>query len=298
MSELQKIQDEAVRLYRQCASIPSIASGSVSVNDKTLIINSTWSQRNLELNKKRAFNRKFYYSLDSIESGKCFEENFPRQVEAEQLCCESKSGQFQAVVRKIPADQKNKEETQNIEIWSKSGCIKCYTSDAVLDKHGKINDDGTFGCLIWSPCERYLLYVAEKKFPKATSYFEVKKESENTEEKSEKGKKYEFKEDWGEQLVGVHVTVLVVLDTEKDEVRVLDGIPDDICPGQAIWAPGGDGVIFCGQNHEPYRLGLKYCHNRKSGIYYLSLDGKSCGMFVYVMYCWISCDMYLSVGQL
>jgi hypothetical protein len=43
-----------------------------------------------------------------------------------------------------------------------------------------------------------------------------------------------FKEDWGEQLVGVHVTVLVVLDTEKDEVRVLDGIPDNISPGQVM----------------------------------------------------------------
>ena len=43
-----------------------------------------------------------------------------------------------------------------------------------------------------------------------------------------------FKEDWGEQLVGVHVTVLVVLDTEKDEVKVLDGIPDNISPGQVM----------------------------------------------------------------
>ncbi|CAB4023761.1 acylamino-acid-releasing enzyme-like, partial [Paramuricea clavata] len=46
----------------------------------------------------------------------------------------------------------------------------------------------------------------------------------------------------------------------------------------AIWASDGNGVIFCGRDHEPYRLGLKYCHNRKSGIYYLSLDGKSCEM--------------------
>ena len=39
-------------------------------------------------------------------------------------------------------------------------------------------------------------------------------------------------------MVGVHATVLVVLDTEKDEVKVLDGIPDNICPGQVIWPTG------------------------------------------------------------
>ena len=32
------------------------------------------------------------------------------------MCCESKSGQFKGILRKIPADKKNKEDTQNIEV--------------------------------------------------------------------------------------------------------------------------------------------------------------------------------------
>lgn len=79
----QKFQDEAVSLYRKCALIPSITDASISVKDKTLSIYSTWSQRNLELNNKRTFSRRFHYSLNGDgcpEDGKRFEDNFPRQM--------------------------------------------------------------------------------------------------------------------------------------------------------------------------------------------------------------------------
>ena len=33
---------------------------------------------------------------------------------------------------------------------------------------------GQFGNLRWSPCEEYLLYIAEKKKPKTTSFFDAK----------------------------------------------------------------------------------------------------------------------------
>ena len=82
-SFLQNFQDEAVRLYRKCALIPSITNGKISVKGKTLSIDSTWSQRNLQLNNKRTFSRRFYYSLNGDgcpEGGKCFDENFPRQT--------------------------------------------------------------------------------------------------------------------------------------------------------------------------------------------------------------------------
>ena len=39
---------------------------------------------------------------------------------------------------------------------------------------------GQFGSLVWSASEKYLLYVAEKKLPKAVSYFEKQKGKVNT----------------------------------------------------------------------------------------------------------------------
>ncbi|XP_023275750.1 acylamino-acid-releasing enzyme-like [Seriola lalandi dorsalis] len=41
----------------------------------------------------------------------------------------------------------------------------------------------------------------------------------------------------------------------------------------ALWAPGGQSVVFVGWYHEPFRLGLKFCSNRRSALFKLDLDG-------------------------
>lgn len=103
------------------------------------------------------------------------------------------------------------------------------------------------------------------------------------------GEQFVFAEDWGEALVGKSCPVLCVLDIEGDNVSVLE-VPENISPGQvgktltaitnafvgvfvmfvvlslslqAFWAPGDTGVVFVGWWHEPFRLGLKYCPNRR-----------------------------------
>lgn len=103
------------------------------------------------------------------------------------------------------------------------------------------------------------------------------------------GEQFVFHEDWGEALVNKSCPVLCVLDIEGDNVSVLEGVPESISPGQvcammhvfvhfwyaptllilsflslqAFWAPGDTGVVFVGWWHEPFRLGLKYCPNRR-----------------------------------
>ncbi|RMX52916.1 hypothetical protein pdam_00010942 [Pocillopora damicornis] len=135
---------------------------------------------------------------------------------------------------------------------------------------------GQFGSLVWSASEKYLLYVAEKKLPKAVSYFEKQKgDAAADKPPPEKGNKFEFKDDWGEQLVSKCSPVIVVYDMESDEIRVLEGVPDNLSAGQVRWGPNDDSVVFVGWLHEPYRLGLIYCPIRKNALYSLSLDGKS-----------------------
>ncbi len=34
---------------------------------------------------------------------------------------------------------------------------------------------------------------------------------------------------------------------------------------KGLWAPNGRGVVFVGQWNEPFRLGLKFCSNRRWG---------------------------------
>ncbi|XP_056129296.1 acylamino-acid-releasing enzyme isoform X4 [Lampris incognitus] len=144
-----------------------------------------------------------------------------------------------------------------------------------------------FGCLVWSHSETHLLYVAEKKRPKAESFFQtelpesssVGDEEENMKaerKEATRGEQFVFYEDWGETLVSKSLPVLCVLDIEGSNVSVLEGVPENISPGQAFWAPGDTGVVFVGWWHEPFRLGLTYCPNRRSSLFYVDLTGGKC----------------------
>uniref|UniRef100_A0A669DNP9 acylaminoacyl-peptidase n=1 Tax=Oreochromis niloticus TaxID=8128 RepID=A0A669DNP9_ORENI len=70
-------------------------------------------------------------------------------------------------------------------------------------------------------------------------------------------------EDWGEALTNRSEPAICVVDLEIGAVSVLEGVPPDVSPGQALWAPGSQSVFFIGWYHEPFRLGLKFCSNRR-----------------------------------
>ena len=106
------------------------------------------------------------------------------------------------------------------------------------------------------------------------------------------GEQFVYREDWGEALSTRSVPVLCVLDIEGSSVSVLEGVPEHLSPGQvrmgrggnqrrevsggsgglsrsppvspqAFWSPGDTGVVFVGWWHEPFRLGLQHCTNRR-----------------------------------
>lgn len=96
-------------------------------------------------------------------------------------------------------------------------------------------------------------------------------------------------------MVSKSTPVLCVLDIESGNISVLEGVPDNVSPGQvstdsacltpgvwepslnccplftlapgfglqAFWAPGDTGVVFVGWWHEPFRLGIRFCSNRR-----------------------------------
>ncbi|XP_046841558.1 acylamino-acid-releasing enzyme-like [Xenia sp. Carnegie-2017] len=252
-------------------------AGRLSVEEDQLKVESEWAQRNLTLNGKRVFLKTFYFKLNvnSQVDGKYLEVP-PTQLNNKQISCSTKTGNLTAIVRKIAGDAK-KNDTQHIEIWSRTHCIKCYTLENVLSKHGTIHNNDEISCLEWSPCQRYLLYIAERLPSKTESYFADKKEKSSTEdEKLEKGDKFAYKQNFGEQMNNVYDTVIAILDTKNDDVKVIEGLPDNIRPGASLWSQDGRSLIFCGHIVAPFILGVKYCRNRKTGIYLLSLDDNSC----------------------
>uniref|UniRef100_A0A8C7Z5G1 Acylamino-acid-releasing enzyme n=1 Tax=Oryzias sinensis TaxID=183150 RepID=A0A8C7Z5G1_9TELE len=266
--------EEIAKLYRELSLYPSLSRADVGpvitsqYGGKYSNIYTEWSQRDLERNENVKFCRQYIVFHDdkslvySGASGNCTE------IRGEVLSKDSPSGEMKAVVRECTVKG---EEKQFLEIWSKNIKMKSINLTA-LKKHGKVYEDEQFGCLVWSHSETHLLYVAEKKRPKAESFFQVC----FFYQPAIYGEQFAYHEDWGEALVNKSCPVLCVLDIEGDNVSVLEGVPDDISPGQAFWAPGDTGVVFVGWWHEPFRLGLKFCPNRRSSLFYVDLTGGKC----------------------
>lgn len=87
-----------------------------------------------------------------------------------------------------------------------------------------------------------------------------------------KGKEYLYKQDWGEQLVSKKQSVIGMYDLRDDSVHVLDGVPENVCPAQVIWAADGKHLFGIALKTEPRKLGLIYCSNRSSTIFSLDLQ--------------------------
>lgn len=85
------------------------------------------------------------------------------------------SNSGRAVITQSEVDTKDAKEKakQFVEIWKNGQLEKCFDVGA-LDVHGEIYCDTEFSTLEWSPCEKKLLYIAEKKPEKVEPFFKVK----------------------------------------------------------------------------------------------------------------------------
>ncbi|NWI69860.1 ACPH enzyme, partial [Todus mexicanus] len=305
--------EELVELYRELSRHPGLSTAclgpdvTTQYGGKYCSLYTEWSQRDLERAENVKFCRQYLIFHDGVSvvysgpAGTCSE------IKGELLSRESPSGALKAVLRKVLGKEKEKEK-QFLEIWDQNRKVKSIDLTA-LDKHGSVYDDDQFGCLAWSHSETHLLYVAEKKHPKAESFFQSKAPelgaSDEDTGRPEKdaplkvgsprpgagsswwgsrgsdgavpqGEQFVYREDWGETLSTRSVPVLCVLDIEGNSISVLEGVPEHLSPGQAFWSPGDTGVVFVGWWHEPFRLGLRHCTNRRSALFYVDLTGGRC----------------------
>ncbi|XP_068550306.1 acylamino-acid-releasing enzyme-like isoform X2 [Anas acuta] len=187
------------------------------------------------------------------------------------LSQDSPSGQRRAVLARCPL-----QGHEVLEVWDGGG--RSHGVDlTALGKHGRVYTEGPFACLAWSRLETRLLYVAERSQPRPPkpSLWLVPGAAGPAEEEEE-GEQFVYREDWGEALSTCSVPVLCVLDIEGSSVSVLEGVPEHVSPGQALWSPDDTGVVFVGWWHEPFRLGLSACSNRRSGIFHLEVASRRC----------------------
>ena len=261
--------EKIVSLYKILARNPSLSSAKIlHVKDTGVSIVSTWSQRNLERKKNQKFCQN--HTLDS--ELKVLSENFPIDVTTELLSASTEDEERRAVLRQATIENTKK---QFIEIWDKQRLVKNYDL-AALDVHGDVYTDSEFGSFEWSPDKTKVLYIAEKKLPKSEPFYKqkpLKKEKENGENEISAGNEYIYKPHWGEQLVGKHRPVVIVLDTTTDTISALAGVPDELSPAQVLWTKDNQGIVGVAWKHEPRHLGLIACTNRLSWIFLLK-DGE------------------------
>ncbi|TSN76509.1 Acylamino-acid-releasing enzyme [Bagarius yarrelli] len=259
------------------ALITTENSNCSDTKTQNFILRTEWRQCDVDRGVRLSFSQHWNLQLKENTLEKCLCLGPCTSTHRELLNSHAPTGERRAVIRDAGG-------RQFLEVWGCNGLEKSFDL-AALNKHGKVYDDEQFACLDWSPCGEKLLYVAEKKKPGSPDNGEggslavFEKEDKNV-----------YVEDWGEGLVGKSAPVLCLANLTTGDVTVCPGVPPHVSPGQASWTGDGNEAIFVGWWHEPFRLGLKFCSNRRSAVFSIDFKG-NCGQFMGVYehlapHCW------------
>ncbi|XP_063148038.1 acylamino-acid-releasing enzyme-like isoform X1 [Candoia aspera] len=260
-------------LYQELSRFPSITYASVGAEvaarcgAKCLPLYTEWYQPDLERHQQLLFSRQYILHSDGRAIVSVIPIGVPAEIHNQLLTRMSPSGKYKAILT-CYLEMGQKQEV--LEVWSNSGRVRNVNLTA-LDKHGKVYTDEPFRCFAWSSSETQIVYVAERRHSPKQPFFT--QEGFTVEEKDER---FVYHDNWGEALGDKSVPVLCVLNVETSEVSVLEDFPGHISPGQALWSPGDKGIIFVGWWHEPFRLGLHACSNRRSALFLFDLSENSC----------------------
>ncbi|KAJ7424742.1 acylamino-acid-releasing enzyme-like protein [Willisornis vidua] len=264
--------------YRELCQFPAITRAALgaAAGGQTFLLYTECRRPDLPRRRLLRFSR--HYSLRCTDGGPGIAVSgaaLSADIHSQLLSQDSPSGQRRAVLSRCPL-----QGHELLEVWDHSG--RSHSVDlTVLGKHSEVYTEGPFACLAWSHSETRLLYVAEKRRPKRrpSCPWDVPGAAGPAEEdEDEEGKQFMYHEDWGEALSTRSMPVLCILDLESSSLSVLEGVPEHLSPGQALWSPDDCGVVFVGWWHKPFRLGLSACSNRRSGIFHLDLASGCCDL--------------------
>lgn len=257
-----------VSLYREMARVPSPKQAylNLATDQQVLSLDTVWEVRDVEQAQMASFARRYVGNFD-VNGHLTFQSvAHPQCCTGEVLTAVSHSGIYKAVLRKV---HKKGEQKQFFEFWDQNMKLDSVDLDGV-GAHGKVHETGTFSCFCWSNSENQVLYVAEKKQPKRGSYF-----SRNEKEEMERGTEFLYRDSWGEKHKDFCAPILCTINVYSSSINVMDNMPDGISPGQAIWAPEDTGIVFVGWEGNPWKLGLAFCNNRRSQLYFYEFETDS-----------------------
>uniref|UniRef100_A0A1E1X5B5 Acylamino-acid-releasing enzyme n=1 Tax=Amblyomma aureolatum TaxID=187763 RepID=A0A1E1X5B5_9ACAR len=254
-----------VSLYREIARVPEARDAflHLSQDGQSLTLHTLWEVRDVEQGEQALFSRHHLGTLDAQDRLSFLAVGHPQDCSAEVLTAFSQSGAYKAVLRKVT---KNGETKQMMEFWDQNMRLDSVDLEAV-GAHGKVHKSGTFSCFSWSNSENQVLYVAEKKQPKRAPYF-----SRMEKEDVEKGTQFLYRDSWGESHQDYCHPMLCTINVYSSAINVLENVPENVSPGQAVWAPEDAGILYVGWETSPWKLGVVYCNNRRSRLYYYEFE--------------------------
>ncbi|EFA84291.1 acylaminoacyl-peptidase [Heterostelium album PN500] len=252
-------RNEAVALFKELVyNIPSVDQAIFSHKSDDNYVNVSIVTSVTDLQNKKD---KYYLHSRSLINK---DESHPHHnIRSSPFPCElgtplisvSPSGKTMLTIKEVTPDSE-----YLFEFLDQTHLTRTITSKEI---HKKIFSDEWFGRISWSPCEKYIAFIAERKVETTNFYDKDPKEKIV-------GDSFLFKNDWGETYVSYQSPSIFVIDIPNETViPVLWPLADNITAGQVTWTQDANGLVFVGWKVETRRYGIRACFNRLSSIYYV-----------------------------
>ncbi|KAH8870492.1 Acylamino-acid-releasing enzyme [Schistosoma japonicum] len=132
-------------------------------------------------------------------------------------------------------------------------------------RHGRVypSDGIPFHGAAWSNARDKIVYLAEE------IYSDSSEDTAHCMPFKGNDSSFMFREDWGEGNDGSRKPIVCILDLNTEAV-VFAPIEDEynLASNEPLWSPDDRGIVFVGYHLQSYNLGLVYCVQRSSQLYF------------------------------
>ena len=173
-----------------------------------------------------------------------------------------------------------------IEVWRSEDGRGFGSSRKVSDKVTKIYNDAVFGSAAWSRDETKIVFIGEKPEPATYKSYWEDEQPKKEDDKKEGGdeakpkepetstkyldEKYKYADDFGETLVGKKRPGMFVFDLIANTLSEVLGLPEsDFYSTFPVFDESSKGIVFAGVKSPYQKLGMNFCLNRDTKLYYL-----------------------------
>jgi len=252
-SENLEYRNKVLKIYKDVISIPTVVNSFFNSSESISIV---LSQTDPQTKKNKQFITTKYVTQQEKQ---VISTHFLNEL-VSPLISQSPSHTQQITI-------KDTSSADNIEYsFEISDRNHHITTIPSRDIHKKICSDEWFGNISWSPCEKYIAFIADSKI-NTTSFYDREPKDKIV------GDQFLYRDDWGETYAPISNPAIFIVDIEKEAIFPLEPFPcEKITAGQVIWTPDGKGLVFVGWNVDVRKLGIRACFNRISTLYHFDFQ--------------------------